>query len=36
MIETQELNYSAIMNTIHELGFKGFVAQEFILSRPIN
>jgi hydroxypyruvate isomerase len=28
--ETQELNYSAIMNTIHELGFKGFVAQEFI------
>jgi hydroxypyruvate isomerase len=27
--ETQELNI-VIMNTIHELGFKGFVAQEFI------
>jgi hydroxypyruvate isomerase len=26
----QELNYSAIMKAIHETGFKGYVAQEFI------
>jgi hydroxypyruvate isomerase len=24
------LNYSAIMKAIHETGFKGYVAQEFI------
>ena len=28
--ETQELNYKAIMEAISELGFNGFVAQEFI------
>ena len=28
--ETQELNYKAIMEAISELGFDGFVAQEFI------
>ncbi|MEM9649076.1 MAG: TIM barrel protein [Bacteroidota bacterium] len=27
---SQELNYPAIMKTIHETGFDGFVAQEFI------
>jgi hydroxypyruvate isomerase len=27
--DTQELNYSAI-KAIHETGFKGYVAQEFI------
>lgn len=32
--ETQELNYPAIMKAIVETGFKGFVAQEFIPSRP--
>ena len=31
--ETQELNYKAIMEAISELGFQGFVAQEFI---PLN
>jgi hydroxypyruvate isomerase len=28
--ETQELYYPAIMKAIHETGFKGFVAQEFV------
>lgn len=28
--ESQELNYKAIMNAIADLGFQGFVAQEFI------
>jgi hydroxypyruvate isomerase len=28
--ENQELNYSAIIKTVYETGFKGFVAQEFI------
>lgn len=28
--DSQELNYPAIMKTIHETGFDGFVAQEFI------
>jgi hydroxypyruvate isomerase len=32
--ETQELNYPAIMKAIAEMGFKGFVAQEFIPKRP--
>jgi len=32
--ETQELYYPAIMKTIVETGFKGFVAQEFIPKRP--
>jgi len=32
--ETQELNYSAIMRAIVKAGFKGFVAQEFVPSRP--
>lgn len=31
--ETQELNYKAIMKAIHENGFDGFVAQEFIPTR---
>lgn len=31
--ETQELNYVAIMKAIHEMGFQGFVAQEFIPKR---
>lgn len=32
--EMQELNYPAIMRAIVETGFKGYVAQEFIPSRP--
>jgi hydroxypyruvate isomerase len=32
--ETQELYYPAIMQAIAKSGFKGFVAQEFIPSRP--
>ncbi len=32
--ETQELYYPAIMQAILATGFKGFVAQEFIPSRP--
>ena len=32
--ETQELYYPAVMNAIVKTGFKGFVAQEFIPSRP--
>lgn len=32
--ETQELYYPAIMQAIVKTGFKGFVAQEFIPSRP--
>ncbi len=32
--ETQELYYPAIMKAIHETGFKGYVAQEFIPSAP--
>lgn len=32
--ETQELFYPAIMRAIVDTGFKGFVAQEFIPSRP--
>ncbi|MCX6897880.1 MAG: TIM barrel protein [Verrucomicrobia bacterium] len=28
--ETQEINYPAVMKTIVEIGYKGFVAQEFI------
>lgn len=28
--DTQELNYGAVMKAIHETGFKGYVAQEFI------
>ncbi len=31
--ETQELNYTAIMQAIAETGFDGFVAQEFIASK---
>lgn len=31
--ETQELNYKAIMQAIHEGGYDGFVAQEFIPTR---
>jgi hydroxypyruvate isomerase len=31
--ETQELNYPAIMKAIADLGYKGFVAQEFIPKR---
>lgn len=31
--ETQELYYPVIMNAIAELGYKGFVAQEFIPAR---
>lgn len=32
--ETQELNYRAIIQAIVDTGFTGFVAQEFIPSRP--
>jgi hydroxypyruvate isomerase len=32
--ETQEINYPAVMRAISDLGFKGFVAQEFIPARP--
>ncbi len=32
--QTQELNYPAIMKTISECGFNGFVAQEFIPAGP--
>lgn len=32
--ETQELYYPAIMNAIVKTGFKGFVAQEFIPTKP--
>lgn len=32
--ESQELNYPAIMRAIVESGYKGFVAQEFIPSKP--
>jgi hydroxypyruvate isomerase len=31
--ESQEINYPAVMKTILETGFKGFVAQEFIPKR---
>lgn len=30
--ETQELYYPAIIKAIHETGFKGYVAQEFIVT----
>jgi hydroxypyruvate isomerase len=32
--ETQELNYPAIMKAIAEVGFKGFVGQEFMPKNP--
>ncbi|WP_241738921.1 hydroxypyruvate isomerase family protein [Pontibacter beigongshangensis] len=32
--ESQELYYPAIMKAIHETGFKGYVAQEFIPKQP--
>jgi hydroxypyruvate isomerase len=32
--ETQEINYPAVMKTIVEIGYKGFVAQEFIPTWP--
>ena len=32
--ETQELNYKAIIKAIKDTGFKGYVAQEFIPTRP--
>ncbi|MFT2008342.1 hydroxypyruvate isomerase family protein [Pontibacter sp. 13R65] len=32
--ESQELYYPAIMKAIHETGFKGYVAQEFIPVQP--
>ncbi len=34
--DTQELNYAAIMRAIHETGFDGYVAQEFISTRESN
>lgn len=34
--ETQELYYPAIMHAIHETGFKGYVAQEFIPTATSN
>lgn len=34
--ENQELNYPAIMRAIHETGFEGYVAQEFISKAPDN
>jgi hydroxypyruvate isomerase len=32
--ETQELYYPAIMKAIHDTGFKGYVAQEFVPASP--
>jgi hydroxypyruvate isomerase len=32
--ESQEINYPAVIKTILETGFKGFVAQEFVPKRP--
>jgi hydroxypyruvate isomerase len=32
--ETQEINYPAVMRTLVEIGYKGFVAQEFIPTWP--
>jgi hydroxypyruvate isomerase len=32
--ESQEINYPAVMKTILETGYKGFVAQEFVPKRP--
>ena len=32
--DTQEIRYPAVMKTILETGFKGFVAQEFVPKRP--
>jgi len=32
--ETQELNYPAIMRALLELGYEGYVAQEFIPTWP--
>jgi hydroxypyruvate isomerase len=32
--ENQEINYPAVIKTILETGFKGFVAQEFVPKRP--
>ncbi len=32
--ETQEINYPAVMKAIAEIGYKGFVAQEFIPTWP--
>ena len=32
--ETQETFYPAVMRAIVETGFKGFVAQEFVPTRP--
>jgi hydroxypyruvate isomerase len=32
--DTQELYYPAIMRAIHDTGFEGYVAQEFMPSRP--
>jgi hydroxypyruvate isomerase len=32
--DTQEIHYPAVMRTIVETGFKGFVAQEFVPKRP--
>ncbi|MFA5192758.1 MAG: TIM barrel protein, partial [Verrucomicrobiia bacterium] len=32
--ETQEINYPAVMKAIVEIGYKGFVAQEFIPTWP--
>ncbi len=32
--DTQEIHYPAVMKSIVETGFKGFVAQEFIPKRP--
>jgi hydroxypyruvate isomerase len=34
--ETQELYYPAIMKAIVDIGFKGYVAQEFIPARKTN
>jgi hydroxypyruvate isomerase len=34
--ENQELNYPAIMRAIHETGYNGYVAQEFMSKAPDN
>jgi hydroxypyruvate isomerase len=31
--ETQELNYSAIIKSIYDTGYKGFIGQEFIPAK---
>ena len=32
--DTQEINYPAVMKTVVEIGYRGYVAQEFIPTWP--